>query len=363
MLKVALVGANGFVGSRIVEMFHLGELAEIRPVVRSYSSLSRLSKFKLDWQIADARDQEALTRAFQGCEMVIDCVSGDSPIIVSSVAPIYLAAAAAGVRRMIYLSSAAVHGQAPAVGTDETSKLEKNQLIPYNRAKIKAEETLLKLRAKGNLEVVILRPGIVYGPRSTRWITAIADELLQGKAYFINEGKGICNSIYVDNLVQAIYLCLKAEKKTIDNQAFLLADQELVTWFDFYAQIALALRLKPARIPHLVKPEFHRTWRDWVQDLRASTAVQKILPCIPQAVKNMLRTKLLARDQVNSAVLDPSLVQEPVVSLEMALLQSCAYKLPHDKARELLGYQPLYSFSEGMQRSMGWLSFIGYPVS
>ncbi len=66
MLKVALVGANGFVGSRIVEMFHLGELAEIKPVVRSYSSLARLSKFKLDWQIADARDREALTKGLPG---------------------------------------------------------------------------------------------------------------------------------------------------------------------------------------------------------------------------------------------------------------------------------------------------------
>ncbi len=179
--------------------------------------------------------------------MVIHCVSGDSPIIVSSVAPVYLAAEAAGVRRMIYLSSAVVHGQAPAVGTDETSKLEKKQVIPYNRAKIKAEQTLLKLSAKGNVEVVILRPGIVYGPRSTRWITAIADELLQGKAYFINDGKGICNCIYVDNLVHAIYLCLLAQAKTIDRQAFLLGDQELVTWFDFYAQLSLALRLKPAR--------------------------------------------------------------------------------------------------------------------
>ncbi len=69
------------------------------------------------------------------------------------------------------------------------------------------------------------------------------------------------------------------------------------------------------------------------------------------------------QDQGVADFSDHSLTKAPVVSLEMALLQSCAYKLPHDKARELLGYQPLYSFSEGMQRSIGWLSFVGYPVS
>jgi 2-alkyl-3-oxoalkanoate reductase len=366
MLKVALVGANGFVGSRIVEMFHLAQLAEISPVVRSFASLAPLSKFKLDWQLADARDQEALTKAFQGCDTVIHCVSGDSPIIINSVAPVYLAAEAAGVRRTVYLSSAAVHGQAPEVGTDETSRLSKNQAIPYNNAKVKAEEILLSLRAKGKGEVVILRPGIVYGPRSNRWIKLIADELLQGKAYLIDDGRGICNSIYVDNLIRSIYLVLTSESKEIDGQTFLVGDNETVTWFDFYATLSSALGVDPMNIPHVTMPEFKRTWIDLLKDVRASRSVQKILPYVPERFKSKARASLLVDTQSKFVVSDQdgrTLIQKPTVSFEMALLQTCSYKLPHDKAAKLLKYQPVYSFDEGMQRSIGWLSFAGYSVS
>ena len=56
--RVAVLGAGGFIGSRIVEMFHLGGLADVRPVTRSTGALARLSRFDLDWRIADARDQE-----------------------------------------------------------------------------------------------------------------------------------------------------------------------------------------------------------------------------------------------------------------------------------------------------------------
>lgn len=363
MLKVALVGASGFVGSRIVEMFHLGELAAVRPVVRSYASLARLSRFKLDWRVADACDQEKLTTAFRGCDMVIHCVAGDSPIIINSIAPVYWAAQAAGVRRMIYLSSAAVHGQAPLIGVDETSKLERKQPIAYNRAKVKAEQTLIDLRANGEVEFVILRPGIVYGPRSSLWITGIADDLLQERAYLINDGLGICNGIYVDNLVHGIHLCLLAENKTVDKEVFLLSDEETVTWFDFYSHLSLALGIDPSKIPRLRKPEFKRTWRDCVNDVRASAAVQTILPHLPERFKSMARAKLLGHNPGRCDQAERSPSKESVISLEMCLLQSCNYKLPHRKAEKLLGYKPLHSFSEGMQRSIAWLSFAGYTIS
>ena len=61
---IAVLGASGFVGSRLLELFHLTGSATLHPVVRNYSSLARLARFDLDWKIADARDQAALTTAF-----------------------------------------------------------------------------------------------------------------------------------------------------------------------------------------------------------------------------------------------------------------------------------------------------------
>jgi nucleoside-diphosphate-sugar epimerase len=46
----------------------------------------------------------------------------------------------------------------------------------------------------------------------------------------------------------------------------------------------------------------------------------------------------------------------------MCLLYTCRYKLSDEKAQRLLGYRPAVSFSEGCDRTTGWMEFAGYPV-
>ena len=227
MIKIAVLGANGFIGTRVVEIFALSHMAEVIPVVRDYAGLARSSRFDLEGRVANAFDEQALVSAFQGCDVVVHAVAGDIKTILGTLAPVYHAAQKARVRRLVYLSSGSVHGQAPQPGTDESSALSTRQDLPYNNAKVRAEQTLTRLRNQGDVELIILRPGIVFGPRSS-WVTHFADDLLAGKAALLNRGRGICNSIYVDNLVHAIYLA--ATQPQIDQEVFLLGDQECVTW-------------------------------------------------------------------------------------------------------------------------------------
>ncbi|TGQ20541.1 NAD(P)H-binding protein, partial [Mesorhizobium sp. M00.F.Ca.ET.220.01.1.1] len=118
---VAVLGANGFIGCRTVELLQLSGWANVRPIVRRPDAFASLSRFAIDAMVADARDIQALTAAFAGCKYVVHAVAGDARTIVDAIEPVYRAAAAAGVLRLIYLSSASVHGQSPPPGTDETS--------------------------------------------------------------------------------------------------------------------------------------------------------------------------------------------------------------------------------------------------
>jgi nucleoside-diphosphate-sugar epimerase len=271
-----------------------------------------------------------------------------------------LAANAAGVRRLVYLSSASVHGQAPDPGTTENSPLHTKHPHPYNNAKVQAESILSDLRSRYATEVVILRPGIVFGPRS-RWTFGIADDLLQGKAYLLAEGRGICNSIYVDNLNHAILLAATAEKA--DKQAFLVSDKETVTWRDFYSHLARALNVDMDSIPQPPLPQFKRTRQDRVLSLRANPLVQAVLPHISPTIKNTIKEFALPRETSKPSAWHIESPPQPVVTYEMAMLQQCSYKLPNTKAEQLLGYEPPVSFSEGCKRSIGWLEFAGYPVN
>ena len=357
---IAVLGASGFVGSRLLEIWHLSGWAEVRPVVRQVGSLARLARFNLDWRLADGSDTAALTAAFQGCEAVVNLIVGNPDLIVANAIASYLAAEAAGVKRMVYLSSASVHGQAPAQGTDESSPLNTRHRFTYNNAKVRAERELTRLRARGSVELVILRPGIVYGPRS-RWISDIADQLLHDGAYLIHGGNGICNAIYVDNLIEAIQLSLTAAPA--DRQVFLVSDRERVTWLDVYAPIAQALGKDASSIAHIDPPQFPRGLKHSLSGLRVSKPVQALLPLVPATLKQAVKGAIKAA----TASPNPSKWQlrratGPVVSEEITELQLCAVQLPCIKAETILGFQPKVSFAEGMRRSIGWLQFAGYPL-
>ena len=359
-MRIGITGATGFIGSRLLELFHLTQRADVRPVVRSFGSLARVARFDLDWRVADARQNEALRLAFEGCPVVIHCVVGDANVIVESARAAYQAAEQAGVKRLIYLSSASVHGQNPPPGVDETTPLRDDQPIGYNNAKVQAERELMRLRERGSVEVVILRPGIVYGPRS-RWIVGTAEALLDGTAYLLQEGGGVCNAIYVDNLVHAIDLAMT--QPGLDCEIFLVGDQERVTWADIYRSLSDALGLEFAQIPRLPTPGFRRTWKQRAAAARSSELVQAFLPLLPAKLKRAAKAGISSWNEAEApSPWLPSHRRGPVVTLEMAMLQSCSYQLPWSKAAERLGYRPQISFAEGSRRSLEWLSFVGYPV-
>lgn len=351
-MRVAVLGASGFIGSRIVEKFHLGGGMEVRPIVRNVARLAGAARFALDGRVADGFDRAALAAAFSGYEAAVHAIAGDRRTILSTAEATYRAAQDAGLKRLVYLSSASVHGQEPAPGTDERSPLDRRQPIAYNRAKIDAEALLMRLRAFGSVELVILRPGIVYGPRSS-WTGGLADEVLNGQACLVDGGIGICNALYVDNLVHAIELALNAPG--VDGEAFLLGEEETVTWRGFYRPVVEALGFEIDRIPSVAyRPE--PNWR--IQTRQA-------LQALPEPLRRGMRA---ASRTMRNSVSPPSSPWQrpaergPTVTLEKAMLHRCHVKLPWTKARDRLGYRPIVSFAEGCRRSIAWLAFAGYPV-
>src|ERR1700674_1357618 len=246
-MKVAVLGASGFVGGHLLRCLRTYG-ADTRAVVRTQTFASCVA----DVRMADACDVYALRHAFEGCDGVVHAALGNNDVIVGSIAPVYAAAQASGVRRLVYISTGSVHGQSPAAGTDESSPLHVRHVFAYNNAKVRAERKLRKLRARGTVEIVILRPTIVFGPGS-RWVFDFADALHANRAYVVDGAGGICNSIYVDNLGHAVHLALTVPD--IDGEAFLIGDRETVTWRDLYRPIADALGCDLDKVPSFSPPE------------------------------------------------------------------------------------------------------------
>ncbi len=138
------------------------------------------------------------------------------------------------------------------------------------------------------MEIVLLRPSVVYGPRS-RWIADAARQLLDGTAYLIGNGDAVCNGIYVDNLIHAIERALAVHQAA--GGAFLVGDAERVTWRDFYQTLADALGVPMETVRSIEPPVFCRPLKERVGAFAALPATQKILPLVPGKLKRL--TKLL----------------------------------------------------------------------
>lgn len=364
MVRIGIVGASGFIGNRAVEMLHAEGSHDVRPILRTADSMNRLTVKELDYRVANALDRSALQKAFTGCDVLIHSIIGSPGLIRGSVVPAYQAAEKAGVRRLIYLSSMCVHGQAPVTGTIEESPLSKQQPFSYNTAKIDAEQKLQQLRANGSVEVVIFRPGIVFGPRSRR-VIEIAEQTLNGSACFINQGEGVCNTVYVDNLVHAMQLAMTSV--AVDGQAFFVGDRELVKWRDFYRPFAEALGVDPTQILNVPIPEFAvpSLKQQLIGSIRDSEWMQNALSLVSDELRQAIKQVIPKREKSPTIVSQLSSIQtQPIMSEEMSLLQQSQYKLPFDKAEKILGYEPIVSFEDACCRSIDWLTsqWMNHPV-
>lgn len=351
--RVAIIGAGGFIGNRLVESFHVSGKYDVVPVVRRASALALAGRFDLRPRIADVLDEDALAAALEGCDSAISAIAGDPETIVGSLRPLHAAAGRARVRRLVYLSSQMVHGQAPAPGTDERSALSLRQPLAYNRSKVRAERLITALGRRGSPEIVILRPGIVYGPRS-QWTGGFADQLLAGEAFLADGGRGICNAIYVDNVVHAVERSIATEG--VAGEAFLINDAERVTWRELAIAVTDALGVDVDQIPQPSAAEILESREPVVKRLivPAAKALIGILP------KRIAEAQRAARRALRGKTAEE--VRAFEYSKELALLHSCRVRLPSDKAERMLGYKAPISFAEGCRRSVEWLRFAGYPV-
>jgi nucleoside-diphosphate-sugar epimerase len=356
-MKIAIIGASGFVGLRLVERFHLEGKAEVVPIVHAFRSLAVLARFSLPWRVADPTNVDALAVALQGCDAVVHAALADAGQIVSMAEALYPAAQKAGVKRIVALSSSAVHTLTPAVGTTDESAPIVKQKSEYNIAKAKAELILNRARSSGTVELVQLRPSIIHGPRS-RLVADIAQQLQLGSAWLVGDGSAICNAIAVDNLIDAIWLALT--KPEADKNIFLVNDRETVTWREFYAAIAASIGTDLSRVHSITPPDFPDSASQKLARLAAKKSAMAVMPAIPKVVKRLAKAAAAALPEpvVPDGWKLPSAAALNI-SEEMCLLQSCQWHFPIAKAERVLGYAPALTFNDAMRRTAAWLQFTG----
>ncbi|OWJ89273.1 NAD-dependent dehydratase [Pseudomonas sp. A46] len=317
-MRVLLTGATGFVGRGLLERMSSQVDLELVAAVRKQTPglPGNVASRQVSGLEADANWRAAL----EGVEAVIhsaarvhvmhdessDPLAEFRKVNVEGTLNLARQAAEAGVRRFIFISSIKVNGEGTPPGSPYRADAQPQPADPYGISKMEAEQGLRALAAETGMEVVIIRPTLVYGPGVKANFLSMMRWLHKGVPLPFGAIHNQRSLVALDNLVDLIVTCI--DHPAAANQTFLVSDGEDLSTTELLRRMATALG-KPARL--LPVPS-------WLLEAGAS----------------MLGKKALSQRLCGSLQVDISKTREllgwtPPLSVDAALRKTAAHFLEH----------------------------------
>lgn len=359
---VLVTGATGFIGGRLVEKLILQHGANVRALVRHYGHAARIARFDIEMASGSLEDRNAVDRAVAGADIVFNLVYVQSNSVeenISAISHLIDACLRHKVQRLVQISTFSVHEPFPDGEIHADTPLGP-AAYDYPEAKIAVEQQVLSAVNEHDLPAVILRPSIVYGPFGGYWTDRPVKNLFKGRVVLPDDGSGLCNGVFVDDLVDAMVLA--ATRPNVIGEIFLISGPDYVTWKTFYETLEKCIGVKtlqfaasaPTQPKQLTEsgPQGRGRTTSQRRPLRtkARSGVAKLASGLSKTQKRQLRRVYKRYTKRGS---------RPVgISNEYDYLARPRCRI--DKAREMLGYDPKFDFEVGMAVTCEYLRW-AYP--
>lgn len=318
-LSVLVTGANGFIGSHVVD--HLLETGHrVRCLVRPTSNLRWLPAERVELVHGEVTEVPTLPPAMEGVEVVYhvagimkaDNLDGYLKVNATGARNVAEAARAAGsVRRGVLVSSLAAGGPSTP-GTPRTEETPDTPLDLYGESKLRGETEFRD--GLGDIPATIVRPPAVYGPRDTDFLV-LANMVRRGWGFRISGDEQKLSSVYALDLARGIVALAQPEASA--GRTYYLAHDKPMTWTGVARVMAASLgrSLHVAKVPR-----------------GALAPVSKVAG---------LAAGLVGRPN-------------PVPWDRLKGLLAPAWECSADRARADIGFESATDFETGFRRTMDW---------
>jgi nucleoside-diphosphate-sugar epimerase len=319
--KVLVTGATGFIGGRLAQRLATEEGALVTGTGRDFSKVPFLQEANVHLVAANLLDAAEMHSVMAGQEIVFHVAGWRGKgqfedayrVNVTATENVIRQAAAAGVQRIVHVSTVGVYGPPQSDCMDEAQPLDTEQVDIYGRSKAIGEIAAKKLADALGIAFTAVRPAMVYGPRAKTWTLGLFQMVKKGVPVLFGDGSGHAHPIFIDNLIDEILLM--AVRPQAVGESFNASDPP-VNWHTFWSYYGRMAGRKPRHIP---------------------MPIAKLFAIISDALKldlalSRVRLKIYVREMI----------------------------YPMDKAQKLLGYQARVSLDEGMKQSEAWLRQEGY---
>ena len=335
-MKIAVTGSGGFLGSRFVDLYG-----------KENNVIKLRSGQEVDLYTYQLNNYKSIERCLEDIDVLIHCAFDHTyKHNLIGLTNFIKAGEVQNIKRLVFLSTVSVYDPYFQGTLSEQSPYSKLR-DPYTKEKILLESVIEGL--KPSFEVVILQPTIVYG-LGGNWTQYAFNVCRHASISLPEKGAGICNAVYVDDVVSAMYKSINTSLTDRVTKLLISGDSN-ITWGEFYSSHCTTQGVDTTSCSDR---DFHNnSMINFIFILWFTTPLGRLADLMIASIKKIRARKYKSIKDTRSVI---NILNAPKIESSISpvgitrLVHKSDFVVDIVKAEKLIGYKPNYTFKKGINR-------------